>query len=118
MKDGYRVVDADAHVIEPGDLWERYIAPEYRDRAPRHLNLAFSVVTDGVSINTPDRWDPAATPEQLAHRDERIQATFAESARRATMSIIRPPRAEDRMRIEGRPGGRIAASSCRTSMAT
>ena len=33
MKDGFRVVDADAHVIEPGDLWERYIAPEYRDRA-------------------------------------------------------------------------------------
>ena len=32
---------------------------EYRDRAPRHLNLTFSVVTDGVSINTPDRWDPA-----------------------------------------------------------
>ena len=43
---------------------------EFRDRAPRHLNRAFSVVTDGVSINTPDRWDPAATPEQLAHRDE------------------------------------------------
>ena len=72
MKDGFRVVDADAHVIEPGDLWARYFAPEYRDRAPRHLNLAFSVVTDGVSINTPDRWDPAATPEQLARRDERI----------------------------------------------
>ena len=31
-----------------------------------------------MSINTPDRWDPAATPEQLARRDERIQATFAE----------------------------------------
>ncbi len=78
MKDGYRVVDADAHVIEPNDLWERYVAAEFRNRAPRHLNLAFSVVTDGVSINTPDRWDPAATPEQLARRDERIQATFAE----------------------------------------
>ena len=49
MKQGYRVVDADAHVIEPADLWERYIDAEFRDRAPRHLNLAFSVVTDGVS---------------------------------------------------------------------
>ena len=69
MKAGYRVVDADAHVIEPADLWSRYVEADFRDRAPRHLNLAFSVVTDGVSINTPDRWDPEASPEQLAHRD-------------------------------------------------
>ena len=25
MKQGYRVIDADAHVIEPSDLWERYL---------------------------------------------------------------------------------------------
>ena len=25
-----KVVDADAHVTEPPDLWERYIDPEYR----------------------------------------------------------------------------------------
>jgi len=78
MKQGFRVVDADAHVIEPSDLWSRYVDAEYRDRAPRHLNLAFSVVTDGVAINTPDRWDPEASPEDLVRRDERIQATFAE----------------------------------------
>ena len=78
MKQGYRVVDADGHVIEPSDLWQRYVDPALRHRAPRHLNLAFSVETDGVRINTPDRWDPDATPAQLAHRDERIQATFAE----------------------------------------
>jgi predicted TIM-barrel fold metal-dependent hydrolase len=29
------IVDADAHVLEPPDLWERYIDPEYRDRAIR-----------------------------------------------------------------------------------
>ncbi|TVR28501.1 MAG: hypothetical protein EA389_00375 [Ilumatobacter sp.] len=28
-------IDADGHVIEPPDLWERYIDPEYRDRALR-----------------------------------------------------------------------------------
>ena len=26
-------VDADAHVLEPADLWLRYIEPEYRERA-------------------------------------------------------------------------------------
>ena len=29
------VVDADGHVLEPPDLWERYLEPKYRDRAMR-----------------------------------------------------------------------------------
>jgi predicted TIM-barrel fold metal-dependent hydrolase len=28
-------VDADGHILEPPDLWERYLEPEYRDRALR-----------------------------------------------------------------------------------
>ena len=28
-------VDADGHVLEPPDLWERYVDPQYRDRALR-----------------------------------------------------------------------------------
>ena len=31
---GFKVFDADLHINEPPDLWERYIAPKYRDRAP------------------------------------------------------------------------------------
>lgn len=29
------IVDADGHILEPPDLWERYIDPEFRDRAIR-----------------------------------------------------------------------------------
>jgi len=29
------VVDSDGHVLEPPDLWERYLEPKYRDRAIR-----------------------------------------------------------------------------------
>ena len=29
------VVDADGHILEPLDLWERYLEPQYRDRAIR-----------------------------------------------------------------------------------
>jgi predicted TIM-barrel fold metal-dependent hydrolase len=32
MKDGFRVVDADRHIIEPADIWERYLEPAYRGR--------------------------------------------------------------------------------------
>lgn len=31
---GLRVMDSDMHVMEPGDLWKRYIDAEYRNVAP------------------------------------------------------------------------------------
>jgi predicted TIM-barrel fold metal-dependent hydrolase len=34
LKDGFKVVDVDRHAVEPRDIWERYLAPEFRDRAP------------------------------------------------------------------------------------
>src|SRR5205814_53747 len=38
----YNVIDADGHVLEPVDIWDKYIDPAYRDRAPRLI-----VDTDG-----------------------------------------------------------------------
>ena len=31
---GFRVMDSDMHVMEPPDLWRRYIDPRFKDRAP------------------------------------------------------------------------------------
>jgi len=31
----YRTIDCDQHVIEPPDLWEKYLPKKYRDQAPR-----------------------------------------------------------------------------------
>ena len=31
----YNVIDADGHVLEPVDIWDKYMDPAYRDRAPR-----------------------------------------------------------------------------------
>ena len=31
----YQVIDADGHILEPLDLWDRYMDPAYRERAPR-----------------------------------------------------------------------------------
>ncbi|MBM3221661.1 MAG: amidohydrolase [Candidatus Rokubacteria bacterium] len=31
----YRIIDADGHVMEPPDMWQRYIDPAFRARAPR-----------------------------------------------------------------------------------
>ncbi len=35
MKNGFKVMDSDMHIIEPPDLWQRYIDPAFKDRAPR-----------------------------------------------------------------------------------
>src|SRR6059036_4177678 len=32
---GFKVFDSDMHIMEPPDLWERYVAPEFRPDAPR-----------------------------------------------------------------------------------
>ncbi|HEX2174104.1 MAG TPA: amidohydrolase family protein [Dehalococcoidia bacterium] len=37
MKNGYRVMDSDLHVMETGDLYERYLDERYRDRMPQYL---------------------------------------------------------------------------------
>src|SRR6267154_1969199 len=35
MSRAYNVVDADGHILEPIDLWDTYMDPAFRDRAPR-----------------------------------------------------------------------------------
>ena len=45
-KDGFTVMDSDIHVLEPHDLWLRYIEPRFKDRAPRFAPIDGSN-TDG-----------------------------------------------------------------------
>lgn len=50
------VIDCDSHVMEPLDLWETYIEPEYRDRAIRVVNvdgLEHLVMEDGKLLLPP-----------------------------------------------------------------
>src|SRR3974390_196434 len=35
MGHAYNIIDADGHILEPLDLWDKYIDPAFRDRAPR-----------------------------------------------------------------------------------
>ena len=36
-KNGFQIIDSDMHVMEPTDLWERYMSPEYKARAPKSI---------------------------------------------------------------------------------
>jgi len=33
-KDGFRILDSDMHIMEPPDLWLRYVDEQYRSQAP------------------------------------------------------------------------------------
>jgi len=37
MKNGYHVIDSDLHVIEMGDVYEKYLDDKYRDKMPKYL---------------------------------------------------------------------------------
>lgn len=56
MKDGYRFVDCDMHVMEPHDLFERYMDPKFKHRvtvAPKRTAnyVRPNWVVDGLPIN-------------------------------------------------------------------
>jgi predicted TIM-barrel fold metal-dependent hydrolase len=44
-KNGFKVLDSDMHIMEPPDLWERYIDAPFRSRAPRGTTRSASDLT-------------------------------------------------------------------------
>ena len=81
-KNGFRVLDSDMHIMEPPDLWKRYIAPEFRYIAPqgrtsdniRDLGLIFP---DGEPRGRTLTGDP-----HMGHNYERNQKLYQDHARR------------------------------------
>lgn len=59
MKNGFKVLDSDIHVLEPMELWERYLDAEFRDRAPRRPAEGGWIEVDGkvfpAYADTPER---------------------------------------------------------------
>jgi predicted TIM-barrel fold metal-dependent hydrolase len=60
-KNGFKAMDSDLHVLEPYDLWERYIDPQFKDRAPRGI----ATVKRGLGVELEGRryGTPAGTRE-------------------------------------------------------
>src|SRR5262245_64023248 len=56
MACAYNVVDADGHILEPLDLWDRYIDPGFRERRPRFVideNGKERLSVDGKLLGNP-----------------------------------------------------------------
>ena len=65
-KNGFKAMDSDMHVLEPPDLWQRYIDPKFADRAPMGLSRHrrdLGVQVDGKTLPRPiEKPNPALAP--------------------------------------------------------
>ncbi len=89
MRD-YKLVDSDAHVLEPGDLWLKYLPAKFRDRGPALLTLpggkeVFRVEDDNV-----------------LDMSERVEEAFAMAGGLGMREGIKP---ESKSYYSGRAGG-------------
>ncbi len=79
-KQGYKVFDSDMHIMEPADLWQRFIAPAYKSIAPK------GVTSDNVRDLRIEMPGMAATAlGGIKHRGrnfERNQKLYADDSRR------------------------------------
>ncbi len=71
MYKDYRVIDADGHVLEPPDLWEKYIDPEFRDQAPRGSGIITLDVLGHRMPDVPGWKEEASDPREVF--DERFR---------------------------------------------
>jgi hypothetical protein len=92
---GFAVFDADSHVLEPQELWEKYLEPEYRvpgrlalwreeGRLGSYLKVNGEVYRDTENANIPSYaiWRPGMTWDAVGELDP----TVPHAAKRARAS--------------------------------
>ena len=56
MLNGYKIIDADSHVIEPPAMWREYLDPEYREFAPSaDMRIQGKEIVEKVSDQVQDQ---------------------------------------------------------------
>ena len=79
MWNGYKVVDADAHMHEPQDMWEKYVEPKYRAQAPKvaYMNGTFMVYeADGKIIPKDEKQVKGPPKESFKIMEEKYGEAF------------------------------------------
>ena len=72
-KNGFKIIDSDMHIMEPPDLWEKYIDKKFRDRAPRGVT---SKNVRDLRLVHPDgtEWAHKSTPQNDTSRGQNFEA--------------------------------------------
>jgi hypothetical protein len=55
MNNGFAVIDADRHIMEPSDLWDRYLEPEFKGRVKITGPFQSRRYIDGRSVSDSDQ---------------------------------------------------------------
>src|SRR5579863_7728573 len=84
-KRGFKVFDSDMHVMEPPDLWERYIDPAYRARAPRGVT---SENVRDLRLEIPGHGVLQAALRLTGRNYERNQKLYADHSRRGWLPEV------------------------------
>ena len=119
-KNGFKLVDAEMHVMEPVDLWDRYIDPEFKDRAPRRLNERrwdIRTLVEGEVMATfvteeGDKLIAAQYAEELARGFDAESQVIAMNKEGLDLAVLYPTSG---MYITAKDGmdPRFAAAACR-----
>jgi len=93
-KNGFKLIDAEMHVMEPVDLWQRYIDPEFADRAPKRFSERKwdirTLVEGEVMAAIPGGDYPALSEAEENALAARYAEEIASTLRRATEAPERP----------------------------
>ncbi|MGK7923861.1 MAG: amidohydrolase family protein [Spirulina sp.] len=77
MLKGYRIIDADSHVVEPPAMWKDYLDPEFRDFAPSsEMIIQGEDIVNKVSRGV---WQDANQQMKAAHPSAFLRGYNAES---------------------------------------
>src|SRR5262245_64312306 len=77
MRHGFKVFDADAHVVEPRNLWERFLEPRYKER-----------VTWQQPIPGMDRFRPALVDGRYTQSHKTLYGRQQEAVRWTTEAMV------------------------------
>jgi predicted TIM-barrel fold metal-dependent hydrolase len=77
MRDGFKVFDADAHVVEPKDLWERFLDSKYRSR------VSWRQPFEGL-----DRFRPVTVDGRYTQSHKTLYGRQQEAVRWTTESML------------------------------
>lgn len=73
MKNGFRILDSDIHVIEPRSIWTEYLDPRFRDRAPTFPEKAGGWMTmNGKTLPAYADTDERRRAVGIRYRSERF----------------------------------------------
>ncbi|MBI3744191.1 MAG: hypothetical protein HY261_07910 [Chloroflexi bacterium] len=61
MYNGFKVVDADSHVMEPDNLWERFMDKRFRSHAPKTIRMSPKVM-NWMSTTVMGHWWGSTEP--------------------------------------------------------